>query len=138
MSSDEAAGRFERARPARVLVVGRDRRFLMFATAELARLGYYTIACDRPSQIVELVDTRDLSVVVVDGSEYLASICRSMASIDRLSNPVGLVTVAEDSMISPLTSSRILPKWASLGTLHVEVERAYAKRTEEKADVAAA
>ena len=51
---------------ARVLMVGRDRRFLMQATAALARRGYYTVATDRPSQIEELVRGRRLSVVVDD------------------------------------------------------------------------
>ena len=122
----------------RVLMVGRDRRFLMQATATLARRGYYTVATDRPSQIEELVRGRRLSVVVVDGSDYLASICRNMASLDKLENPVGVVMLAEDSMISPLTSQRVLPKWSSLDGLHVEVERAYAERPEKEASIAAA
>lgn len=137
MTSDESAGR-DRTREARVLMVGRDRRFLMVATATLARRGYYTVATDRPSQIEELVQGRELSVVVVDGSDYLASICRNMASLDKLADPVGVVMLAEDSMISPLTSRRILPKWGSLDSLHDEVERAYAGRPQKEARIAAA
>jgi hypothetical protein len=128
----------DRDRDARVLMVGRDRRFLMAATARLARLGYYTVATDRPSQIGELVERRKLTVVVVDGSDYLTATCRHMATIEALAEPVGVVMVAEDAMISPLTSGRVRPKWGSLDTLHEEVERAYARRFDHEAGLATA
>jgi hypothetical protein len=107
----------------RVLLVGRDRRYLTEAALHLRARGFEVSSTCRPSEIVTLVRRLDLDVAVVDGSHYLAAIVRTMAAVESMTMPLTIVTVVDDSLISPLSRSDVLPKWQSLPRLeeHIEV-----------------
>ena len=106
----------------RVLLVGRDRRYLLDAADRLRRDGFRVATTCRPSEIADLVNSLDLNIAVVDGSHYLEGTIRSLVAIEEIPTPVAVLTVAEDNLISPL-SSDVLPKWRSLARLadHVRV-----------------
>jgi hypothetical protein len=110
------------------VLVGRDRRFLHVACEFLSRSGYSVTVADRPCEVLEMVDRVGATVVVVDGSDYLATAVRSMTSIEGLKKPVGVVTVAEARELSPLTESGVVPKWGSFTRLIREIERVHADR----------
>lgn len=114
---------------ARVVIVGRDRRFLHAARAFIARSGYDVLATDRPCELLETIDRLRATVVVVDGSDYLATAVRSMTAMDGMQEPVGVVTVAEARELSPLTQPGVLPKWGSFARLLREIDRAHADRS---------
>jgi hypothetical protein len=114
--------------PVRVVLVGRDRRFLHVACEFIARSGYRVVVTDRPCELLDIVDREGATVVVVDGSDYLATAVRSMTSIDGVQEHVGVVTVAEARELSPLTQPGVLPKWGSFTRLIREIERAHANR----------
>ena len=107
---------------ARVLLVGRDRRYLTEAARRLRELQFEVAITSRPSEIVGLVRRLDLNVAVVDGSHYLAAVVRSMAAIDVLGPRLSVLTVVDDALISPLSRPDVMPKWASLPRLHERVE----------------
>jgi len=127
MSSPDVRRRFARPGCPRVLLVGRDRKYLAEATERLRADGVPVATTCRPSEIADLVNRWDLNVAVVDGSHYLAGTIRSLAAIEVIPTPLAVVTVAEDSLISPL-SSDVLPKWRSLARLAEYVELAFERR----------
>jgi hypothetical protein len=111
------------SRSPRVLLVGRDRRYLTEAALHLRARGFEVASTCRPSEIVGLVRRLDLDVAVVDGSHYRAAIVRTMAAVEAMTTPLTILTVVDDSLISPLSRSDVLPKWESLPRLeeHIEV-----------------
>jgi len=127
MPSPDTHSRFEARGCPRVLLVGRDRKYLADAADRLRAHGLQVATTCRPSEIADLVNRLDLNTAVVDGSHYLAGTIRSLAAIDVIDTPLAVVTVAEDSLISPL-SSDVLPKWRSLTRLAEYVELAFEAR----------
>ena len=113
----------------RVLLVGRDRRYMTEARRRLSALGFEVTWTYRPSEIVDLVRRHDVNVAVVDGSHYLAAIVRSMAAIEAVGSPLAVVTVGEDALISPVSQPDVMPKWASLPRLDEHVELAFELRS---------
>ena len=128
MPSVDATRRFQRAKHPRVLLVGRDRNYLAEASQRLRALGFQVATTCRPSEISELVNRQDLNVAVVDGSHFLATTVRSLAAVDTIPTPLAVVTVADDSLISPLSRRDVLPKWKSLARLAEHVELAFELR----------
>lgn len=125
MPSVDLLPRLRRRRQARVLVLSRDRRYLTEASQRLRATGLEVATTCRASEIVELIQARQLNVAVVDSTHYLSGIVRTMSAMDRLGTPLAVLTVAEDSLISPLSGGRVLPKWAALDRLHEHVELAF-------------
>jgi len=121
MRPSDSAARFK-PRP-RVLLVGRDRRYLSEASGHLLTLGLEVATTSRPSEIAELVTRHDLNVAIVDGTHYLAATIRSLAAIEVIPSSLAVLTVAEDCLISPLSRADVLPKWRSLAQLgeHIRV-----------------
>ena len=111
----------------RVLLVGRDRRYLIDAAERLRRDGFQVATTCRPSEITDLVNRLDLNIAVVDGSHYLEGTIRSLAAIEEIPTQVAVLTVAEDHLISPL-SLDVLPKWRSLAQLAEHVRLAFELR----------
>ena len=127
MPSLEIDPRFEPRDCPRVLLVGRDRKYLVEAAERLRCDGVQVATTCRPSEIAELVNRLDLNIAVVDGSHYLAGTIRCLAAIEQIPTPVAVLTVAEDRLISPL-SSDVLPKWRTLARLAEHVRIAFELR----------
>lgn len=127
MPSLEIDPRFEARDCPRVLLVGRDRKYLVEAAERLRCDGFQVATTCRPSEIAELVNRLDLNIAVVDGSHYLEGTIRSLAAIEAIRTPVAVLTVAEDRLISPL-SPDVLPKWRSLARLAEHVRLAFELR----------
>jgi hypothetical protein len=117
----------------RVLLVGRDRRYLVDAAERLRCDGFQVATTCRPSEIADLVNRLDLNIAVVDGSHYLAGTIRSLVAIEEIPTPVAVLTVAEDCLISPL-SPGVLPKWRSLARLAEHVRLAFELRSTQRED----
>ena len=121
-------------RSPRVLLVGRDRHYTTEAGRRLRALGYEVACTCRPSEIVDLVRHRELNVAIVDGSHYLSAIVRTMAAIEAAGSPLSVLTVVDDSLISPLSRPDVMPKWASLPRIEDHVELAFELRSEHSRD----
>jgi hypothetical protein len=139
MPSTDPTRRFKPRRCPRVLLVGRDRKYLAEASERLRAHGFQVATTCRPSEIADLVKRLDLNVAVVDGSHYLGATIRGLTAIEVIPTPLAVVTVAEDSLISPLSRPHVLPKWRSLARLIEHVELAFELRPIRwEADVAVA
>lgn len=129
MSSIDLRPRSRRGKCPRVLLVGRDRRYMTEVSRRLRALGYEVTSTCRPSEIVDLIRNHELNVAVVDGSHYLAGIVRSMAAIEAAGTELAVLTVVDDSLISPVSQPDVMPKWASLPRLDEHVEIAFELRS---------
>ena len=110
--------------PRRVLLAGRDRRFLKVTGFLLARNGFLPETCGNPDDLVQLVELYEPDVVVVDGSDALDATARSVAELEAAHPRVGVLVFAEEGERAAAGS---LPKWSSLEWLAREVEAAYAR-----------
>jgi hypothetical protein len=117
-----------RLRPIRVLLVGRDRRFLRTANVLLTRHGCEVASIERPSELFNLVERQRQDVVVLDGSDSLSTTARTVAALEALPTPVSAVVVYEGAHDDPLRHLRLLPKWGGFDEIVSEVERVYGCR----------
>jgi DNA-binding NtrC family response regulator len=112
----------------RVLVVSGDQRFVRVAGFLLARSGFEVEALNRADRVLGAVDRHAPHVVILDGSESLASSSRSAAAIEALHPDVRVIVVSENGANgshSLHASPAHFPKWASMTELVGEVERTY-------------
>jgi CheY-like chemotaxis protein len=115
-----------RLRAIRVLLVGRDQRFLRMADMLLRRHGCEVASIERPSELLDRVERQRPNVVVLDGSESVSATARAVAALEALALPVSTVIVYEGAQDDPLRQLRLLPKWAGFDEIVSEVERVYA------------
>jgi DNA-binding response OmpR family regulator len=120
-----AASNLRRLHPVRVLLVGRDRRFLRAAGAFLFAEGHVVESSGRPSQVLELVHRLNSDVAVIDASGSLGEAARAAASLRALPTPVAAVLVADAERTSPGTGLSLLSKWGGFEELSARIEEAY-------------
>lgn len=113
-------------RPVRILLVGRDRRFLRTASVLLSRRGCEVIEVRRPSQLLAHVERERPDVVVLDGSDSLNATARTVAALESLARRVHTLVVYESGEQDALRDVRLLPKWGSFDEIVLEVERLHA------------
>ena len=111
-----------RLRPIRVLLTGRDRRFLRAADVLLRRHRCEVTSTDRPSELLERVARDRPHVVVVDGSDSLAAAARAVAALEALPSPVSTIVVSDHPPGKSLLNLHVLPKWGAFDELLSEVE----------------
>jgi hypothetical protein len=120
-----AASNLRALHPVRVLLVGRDRRFLRVAGAFLFAEGHAVESSERPSELLELVHRLHTDVAVIDASASLGEAARSAASLRALPAPVAAVLVADEERTSPGTGLSLLSKWGCFEELSARIEEAY-------------
>ena len=121
----------------RVLVVGRDRRFLRVASVLLARRGCAVEVSDNPDELFDRVSTRRADVVVLDGTDSLRAAARAMAALEAQWPPVQVVVVYDDAGHGPNNGLHVVPKWGAFDRLAEVVEGCYADGAENGAPGAA-
>lgn len=130
MSSPQGNGSapVERLRPIRVLLVGRDRRFLRMADVLGSRHGWEVTRVERPSELLDHVRRERPNVVVLDGTDSLNATARMVAALEALPSPVHPLVVYEGAHDDVLRSLTLLPKWGAFDEIVGEVERLYGQR----------
>jgi hypothetical protein len=114
-----------RLRPIRVLLVGRDRRFLRTVAVLLGRRGCEVTAIERPADLLGTVALQRPNVVLLDGSDSISATAKAAAALDALPAPVSSLIVYEGLRQEPLRQLRLLPKWGAFDAIASEVERLY-------------
>jgi uncharacterized membrane protein (UPF0127 family) len=118
---------------ARVLIVGKDRRFRSVAMALLARRGCAVTSGDRLANVAELAKQESAEVVVIDAGSSVPVAAREAADIQTLDPPVGVVLV-RDKRQEALSAMPMVEKWGSLDELCGAIERARPPRTRRSSD----
>jgi CheY-like chemotaxis protein len=109
--------------PIRVLVVGRDRRFLRAVDVLLSRHGCEVAHVDRPSELLDRVRGQHPNVVLLDGSDSISATADAVATLEGLPTPVPTLIVYEGTAGESLRRLSLLPKWGPFEELLSEVER---------------
>jgi PleD family two-component response regulator len=109
-------------RPLRVLVAARDARFGRVAGFLLARRGFDVEILHRPSNVLDAVSRTGVDVVIVDASDSVSEVARTVAALEALHPHLTVVVVADDPADADGATLRILPKWTSLETLVLNLE----------------
>lgn len=125
MSSIGGDGAVVRLRPIRVLLVGRDRRFLRTAAVLLTRRQCEVISIERPSELLRAIDSQRTDVAVLDGTDSIYTTARTVAALAALPVPVPSLVVHERAGEGHLRGLSLLPKWGDFDDLAAEVERRY-------------
>jgi Flp pilus assembly protein protease CpaA/CheY-like chemotaxis protein len=124
---DALPATLHRLQPLRVLVVGRDRRFLRVTSFLLARKGY-EIAQAAPLEAVVAAERHRADVVVLEAGSSRASAARSVAALGALAAAPGVLIVTEEKEDVSWAGWQTVPKWTSLGTLVDHIETASVTR----------
>jgi uncharacterized membrane protein (UPF0127 family) len=114
------------AEPARILLVGSDRRFRALASALLTRRGCSVVVGDLIKGTAQLAERERAEVVVIDADLSLTAAAREAAHIGLLSPRVGVVVVGDSA--EGLATLPVIAKWDSFDALYSAIERARPQR----------
>jgi hypothetical protein len=113
--------------PIRVLLVGRDTRYLRAVDFLLGTRGYETRRVVRTGSLTREATRFDADVVVVDAGRRFADAARQAAQLAGLTPDVGVVVAVERDL--PASSERLafVDKWAPFESLVESIERVWAE-----------
>jgi uncharacterized membrane protein (UPF0127 family)/CheY-like chemotaxis protein len=110
-------------RPARLLLIGADRRFRSTAAILLERRGYEVQVSERPTGLAEQAREAMADVVVIDAGSLPAVTALEVVRLDALRPAVGYVMVSDDAA-RPARVISTVPKWGSVDDLSEAIEGA--------------
>jgi leader peptidase (prepilin peptidase)/N-methyltransferase len=116
-----------RLQPLRVLVVGRDRRFLRVTSFLLARKGY-AVAEASAVEAPAAAERHHADVVILEAGASKASAARHIAALGALPAAPGVLIITEGEEGDSWASFETVPKWSSLGLLVDRIEAASLRR----------
>lgn len=111
----------------RVLVIAPDRRFRTVASALLTRRGCDVSTTPATARVPTRIEPGSVDVVVLDGGSMLTAAARTVAMIEALDPPVGVVLVADEAE-QGLHHLPVLAKWGPFDEIYAAVENAERER----------
>jgi hypothetical protein len=117
-----------RLQPLRVLLSGRDRRFLRVTSFLLARRGYH-VAQSPIGTVLEAVDRERSDVVLLESGESKAAAARTLTALQLTSASPALLLVTEgDEDKARWNGLPAVEKWTPIDDLVKEIEKAAFQR----------
>jgi uncharacterized protein len=113
-------------RPVRVLLATRDDHFLRLTRFLLSRNDFIVDSTKQVPGIVDLVESQETDVVVLDATESLGEAARTVAAMDALHPHVRVLLVSDGGRPRPTTGLKVADKWEALETLPDEIRHARA------------
>ena len=107
----------------RVLLMARDRRFRTVTAALLTRRGCEVSAAPVAARLPATVTQGAVDVVVLEAGSMLTAAARTVAMIEALDPPIGVVLVAEEAE-QGLRHLPVLAKWGPFDDVYAAVEKA--------------
>jgi uncharacterized membrane protein (UPF0127 family) len=125
LAPHEQEGAPTRLQPLRILVISSDRRFRTVISLLLARRNCSVTTTANATRVAELIARESADVVVVEDSQ--SSAASTVATVEALARPVGVVLIADEA--SPrVTGLPVLAKWDPFGDLLAAIEAADEQR----------
>ncbi len=118
-------GGLARIRPLRVVVVSSDRHFRTAMSLLLARRNFSVTTTANGARVTELIARESADVVLIDDSQAPAA--ATVAMVEALARPVGVVLIAEEAR-PEMPDIPVLAKWGPFGDLLAAIERANERR----------
>lgn len=118
-------GNVRALQPPRVVLTGRDKRFVKVASFLLARHGFRVSHAASEAELMEIADKELVDVVVLDASVSPSSSLRTAVALSAV-HPHLRILLATDRIASQLGSAYTqVDKWRGLEELPDDVKRAY-------------
>jgi CheY-like chemotaxis protein len=111
----------QRLQPLRVLVSGRDRRFLRVTSFLLSRRGY-DVTYAEPGDLADAAVRQRADVVLLETQWSRGSAARVLAALQALAQPPGVLVVCDQDEGSRWDGVRSVEKWTPLDRLVSEIE----------------
>jgi CheY-like chemotaxis protein len=116
-----------RLQPLRILLAGRDRRFMRVTSFLLSRRGYAVTRASLANAVGAAETQRsDVVLVELDGSRVDAG--RTIAALQASAAMPAVVLLVLDAADNGWTGLRTLDKWTPIETLAAEIEAAALRR----------
>jgi hypothetical protein len=113
--------------PIRVLLGGRDTRYLRAVDFLLTSNGYLTRRVVRSANLAQEAHRFAADVVVVEAGRGFADGAREAAQLAGLTPDVGVVVVVEHDLPAEAERLAFVEKWASFDGLVASIERVWAE-----------
>jgi CheY-like chemotaxis protein len=111
----------QRLQPLRILLSGRDRRFIRVTSFLLSRRGY-EVAQAEPGDVADAAERRRADVVLLETNGSRGSAARVLAALQALALPPGVLVVCGQDEGSRWDGVRSVEKWTPLERLVSEIE----------------
>jgi len=113
----------QRLQPLRILLSGRDRRFIRVTSFLLSRQGY-DVAHAEPGDVAHAAERRRSDVVLLETDGSRGPAARVLAALQALAVPPGVLVVRDHDDGAPWDGVRSVKKWTPLEGLVSEIEAA--------------
>jgi hypothetical protein len=123
-----------RLQPLRVVLSGRDRRYLRSTSFLLSQRGYDVFEAS-PRQTIQAVDRHRPEVVVLESSDSRGIAARKVAALQSLAAAPSVLLVAEDPDDERWRGLPAVRKWLPIDELTEEIETAARNRPTPLLDV---
>jgi PleD family two-component response regulator len=120
--SSEGEHQLRRLQPLRVLLSGRDRRFLRVTSFLLAQRGY-DVQETSPRRTLESVERHRPDVVLLETNDSRTMAARKIAALQALSVAPSVLVVYDDEP-EPWPGLLAVRKWTAIETLVEQIEAA--------------
>jgi CheY-like chemotaxis protein len=118
---DHSPTNVRRLQPLRILLVGRDRRFLRVTSFLLSRRGYHVVEAN-VSAVVEAVERERADIVLLEPSESKAAAARTINALQATAASPALLLVTDEK--ARWNGLRTVDKWTPMDELVKEIEAA--------------
>jgi hypothetical protein len=117
----------QRLQPLRILLSGRDRRFIRVTSFLLSRRGY-DVAHAEPGDVADAAERQRADVVLLETYGARGSAARVLAALQALALPPGVLVVCDQDEGSRWDGVRSVEKWTPVERLVSEIEAASLRR----------
>jgi CheY-like chemotaxis protein len=125
--TDPQRSNVRRLQPLRVLVAGRDRRFMRVTSFLLTRRGY-AVSRSGLADAVAVADRQRSDVVLVELDGSRVEVGRAIAALQASPAAPAVITLAADGAQNVWSGLRALDKWTPIEALAAEIDAAALRR----------
>jgi CheY-like chemotaxis protein len=126
--------KLHRLHPLRVLLAGRDRRFLRVTSFLLSQRGYDVVETSSKKTLQE-VDRHKSDVILLETNDTRGVAARMVAALETLPTAPSVLVVFEDDEDDRWQGFRAVRKWTPIDELVQEIETAAVNRPAPLLDV---
>jgi len=126
--------KLHRLHPLRVLLAGRDRRFLRVTSFLLSQRGYDVVETSSKKTLQE-VERHKSDVVLLETNDTRGVAARMVAALETLPTAPSVLVVFEDNEDDRRQGFRAIVKWTPIDALVQEIETAAVNRPAPLLDV---
>jgi CheY-like chemotaxis protein len=126
--------KLHRLRPLRVLLAGRDRRFLRVTSFLLSQRGYDVVETS-PKKTLQEVERHKSDVILLETNDTRGVAARMVAALETLPTAPSVLVVFEDDEDDRWQGFKAVEKWTPIDELVREIETAAVNRPAPLLDV---